>query len=149
MRTNFVLSLVLAVCCGSASANPAADPASAALRCTKLIEANARLACYDAAFGVPSHAPEEFGLDETALRARDPERPQTIELDRIEATVSTLGGANDATVTLDNGQVWVLTGRSAAGRLSAGDRVQIRRAALSSHKLITPDGIGLKVKRVR
>lgn len=133
-------------------------------RCAVVVEAGARLACYDAAFPpgtgvrIPSgqagaqhaRALADFGLDERQLHARDPEAAERIPA-RIEARIAsvTRRQTGERVVTLDNGQVWLLTEVSSRGRLDHGDPVVVRKAALGSYMLVTEGRLSLRARRVR
>jgi len=130
--------------------------------CAKLADDVARLACYDAAFGravaapaaaAPASPAAEFGLTGAAILARDPEKAAAEERKptAIEATVAALdqqkGG--QLVLTLDNGQVWIQSEAGLNSRVRVGDQVTIRNAAFSSFVLVTPGGVGMKVRRIR
>jgi len=133
--------------------------------CVAVIEASERLACYDAAFPPAANARgtaadmaaerdrtlREFGLNKVQLRVREPERMRVIAPDRIEATVARVGSRStgERIVTLDNGQVWLLTEVTMKGQLRSGDRVTIRQAALGTYMLLTPKKIALRAKRTQ
>lgn len=132
--------------------------------CAAVREPAARLACYDASFpataGEASESPpsaevsdqarREFGLNPAQLREL-PSRAHVSEPEQIDATVAAVaaGGAGERVVTLEEGQVWVITESRSKGRVRSGDRVQIRKAALGSFKLITAAGVALRVRRLR
>lgn len=132
--------------------------------CASVVEADARLACYDKAFppvaGAQSEVAdleaqrkqtiEEFGFNRHQLFERKPERQRESEPDRIEATVEGVleRPSGERVVTLENDQVWLLTEGTSRGRLKSGDEVTIRNAALGSFMLVTPSGIALRAKRL-
>ncbi|MDZ4348768.1 MAG: hypothetical protein U1A22_04460 [Xanthomonadaceae bacterium] len=151
---------------------------SASHPCAAVDGSSERLACYDAAFprsvdagspaavgtgpanGVAAHSSaeseravgiREFGLSKDQLRKREPERMREASPDRIEAKVARIDRASggERVVTLDNGQVWLLTEVTSKGRLRPGDQVVVRVAALSSYMLITPGKVSLRARRVR
>lgn len=121
--------------------------------CAAVEDAAVRLACYDAAFppvvGVADQARRDFGLGRADVRARGPAPEATP--DRIEAVIVRLSErrTGERVVTLDNDQVWLLTDAGSRGPLTEGDRILIRKAAMSSHLLVTPGGIPLRAKRIR
>jgi len=129
--------------------------------CAAVSGASERLACYDAAFppvrGAVDMASEkeralkEFGLNKAQLRDRNPERMSVIAPDRIEASVARMSvrSTGERVVTLDSGQVWLLTEVTMKGPLRVGDRVMIREAALGSHMLLTPRKIALRARRIQ
>lgn len=133
-------------------------------RCAAVVEPDARLACYDAAFppaaGVRTQADQaeaqrtrslaDFGLDDRQLQARDPEAAARIPA-RIEARIASVAyrPTGERVVTLDNGQVWLLTEVSSKGNLDSGDPVVVRKAALGSYMLVTESRLSLRARRVR
>lgn len=132
--------------------------------CSAVIEDARRLACFDASFPPSAAVKEEidkasreralreFGLDGTQLRDLDPGRKGDDEGPaRIEAVVRGVeyGQRNERSVTLDNGQVWVLPEATSRGHLETGDRVVVRSAALGSFVLVTPGRALLRARRVK
>lgn len=139
-------------------AGVAAATATATHRCSTVAEPQARLACYDAEFppmddggraaGVEvgqQKAHEEFGLNRSQLRERQPEPLRQPLPKRLEAVVTRV---SERVVTLDNGQVWLLTEAISKGHLEAGDAVSIKSAAMGTFLLITPARAALRVRRV-
>ena len=106
-----------------------------------------RLACYDRHFG----RPEEHSNG--ALPGEGPrgEDPPAAKDSSVTATVTVLERRRDGlfVATLDNGQVWAQSELDSRAEVRVGDTVTVRRAALGSRLLITPAGIGTRVKRVR
>jgi hypothetical protein len=49
---------------------------------------------------------------------------------------------------LDNGQRWAERVAESRGPLKPGDRVTIERASFGSFLLVTPAGVGLRVRRL-
>lgn len=139
----------------------AAVPQTASHACASVAAASDRLACYDAAFPpVPGavdlasereKALKDFGLNKSQLRDRDPDRMQVLAPDRIEGSVARLSvrPTGERLVTLDSGQVWLLTEVTMKGPLVIGDRVTIREASLGSHMLLTPKHIALRARRIQ
>ncbi len=131
--------------------------------CAAVLEADARLACYDKAFppsaGAQSEtvdlevrrkqAVENYGFSERQLFERNPEQGK-VDPDHIRATVKGVAerSRGERVVTLENGQVWMLTEGTSRGRLRSGDQVTIRNAALGTYMLVTPSGIALRAKRL-
>lgn len=128
--------------------------------CAGIASPTERLACYDTAFP-PLSDPEalarakekavaEFGLSQDQLRERDPNAARNVDPSRIEGTVAALSQRADGVrvVTLDNGQVWVLTEVTSKGPLYVGDQVKVRKAALGTYMLVTPGGVPLRVRRM-
>lgn len=142
----------------------AAEPSAQSHPCTTVTDPAERLACYDAAFppvagarsGVDIQAEREralreFGLNKVQLRVRDPERMRDVSPGQIEATVTRMGSrpTGERVVTLDSGQMWLLTEVTSRGHLTSGDRVVIREAALGSYMLLTPTRVPLRAKRIK
>jgi hypothetical protein len=132
--------------------------------CASVVDPNERLACYDAAFPPVANAraaetaearrarqEREFGLSGTQKIARTPEAEREALPDRIEAAVTTIYSSptGERIVTLDNGQLWMLTEVSSTGRLKSGDKVVVRKAAMGSFMLVTPSRIALRAKRIQ
>lgn len=153
--------LTLAMTTGAVAAQTSAQPHA----CATVTDPIKRLACYDAAFppaaGARSGAVDlqaerdkalrEFGLNKVQLRVRDPERMQAVSPDRIEASVTRVGSrpTGQRVVTLDSGQIWLLTEVTSKGHLTSGDRVVIREAALGSYMLLTPKRVPLRARRIK
>jgi hypothetical protein len=145
----------------------ASEPDGMPQACVSIDDPLERLACYDEAFGrgqaaaspdpgeadaaprAPGSA-EEFGLSEAQLRARHPGRPSEVRVENVEGTVTSLAhrSTGERVVTLDNGQVWLLTEPTVRGPLREGDTVIIRRAALGSFQLVTPGRVALRARRI-
>lgn len=152
----FVAAMV--VPCWLAAATTTAAAQEQSHSCAGVAGPTERLACYDAVFP-PLSDPEalaqakekavaEFGLSSSQLRERTPNHAP--EPSRIEAAVASLSQRSDGSrvVTLDNGQVWVLTKVTSKGPLNVGDRVKVRAAALGTYMLVTPGGVPLRVRRM-
>jgi len=132
--------------------------------CAKVLDSKERLACYDAAFppvrdeaaiaaaaaARREQAVQDFGLDATQLRDRAPESERVERPSRVEGTITklTYRGTGQRVVTLDNGQVWLLTEATSKGPLKEGDRVAVRSAALGSFMLVAPGGAALRARRL-
>jgi hypothetical protein len=154
--SRLTLNLGLWTLLAFAGSAPAANPGHP---CAEIPESDRRLACYDAAFGVPPVAQEEreeraereFGLSEAERRERDPVRAAEETPDRIEANVRDLRYDDNGgrVVSLDNGQVWLITEKGMRGHIKVGDRVAVRKAALGTHMLVTAARVPLRARRVR
>lgn len=136
--------------------------------CASITEAAARLACYDAAFGSPpagvpqerarSEAPKppaadpahEFGLTR-AQREAAAGAARAADADSITVSVRSLRNrpTGEFVVTFDNGQTWVQREANPRAVLKVGDSVTIRKAALGSYLLVTPDRIATRVRRLQ
>jgi hypothetical protein len=95
----------------------------------------------------PGEATQNFGL--SAEKVLGPQGVPT----EIKARVTAVQ-ANEITgravVTLDNGQVWQqVEATKAPKRPRAGDEVMIRKAALDSYLMVTPERGSARVRRVR
>jgi hypothetical protein len=141
------------------SALRAADNNPPGSVCVSVDEDAARLACYDQAFGraaaarVAAADPPggSFGFTESQKRVRDAVVNTQTEAKSMEATVSALAlrSPGRLSITLDNGQVWAQSEAGGDSRLSIGDRVTIRRAALGSFLLQHGRSLALRVSRIR
>jgi hypothetical protein len=120
-------------------------------RCAALSAPAERLACYDALAGkigvhvaaLPTVVPEKvFGL--SAMQ-----RGPVEEVKAITGKVTRFGQSKDGkpTIALDNDQVWELD--SSNPLLVVGDAVTIRRAALGSFLLTTPQKRTHHARRLR
>lgn len=162
-----VLALILAV---TPTAGLAADPPALSHPCSAIEADSERLACFDAAFprridtpdatatrnAVPGgtaldDAKRNFGLSREQLRRRVPEPMREIIPQSIEAKVAKVSRAQsgERVITLDNGQVWMLTEVTSRGQISPGDSVEIRRAALGSFLFVTQGGARLRTRRIQ
>jgi hypothetical protein len=153
------LPLLLLMCLGCATSCPlvAADTSHP---CASVANAGERLACYDRAFPPPPEVREaaaeqvvqEFGLERRPESLRDPGLSEAeANPDRIEGKVARIeyDSGNRRTITLENGQVWVLAEASSAGHMKPGDTVAVRKGLMGSYQLLTPAGVALRVRRVR
>jgi hypothetical protein len=138
-------------CYDAAFGRPAPAPAPAPA--AAVAPAPAAAAVVAPATGAPASPEAEFGLTGAAILARDPEKAAAEERKptALEATVTGLeqkqGG--QLVLTLDNGQTWIQSEAGLNSRVRVGDRVKIRKAALGSFVLVTPAGVGMKVRRIR
>ena len=142
-------------------------------RCAGIGDDRSRLACYDAIFRKPAASatgtvvadaaaastssspvasPEaDFGLTEAAKQARDPGKAKDVMPESITGTVAAVGRRPDGelSVTLENGQVWTQVTVDQRARVTAGDTVTIKKAALGSHLLVTQGRYATRVQRVK
>ncbi len=156
--TLLVLGLVLAT-------GVAAGAAATSQPCAMVVDAAQRLACYDSAFppaaDVQSAAVDvrsereralrDFGLNRLQQREREPERMRIVAPDRIEASIARVvtRATGERVVTLDNGQVWLLTEVTSKGQLKPGDPVAIREAAMGTYMLETGKRVALRARRIQ
>ena len=154
-----VLSLVMFTGATAAESSAKSHP------CATVTDPTERLACYDADFppaaGARSWAVDrqaekekalqEFGLNKAQLRVREPDRMRETSPDQIQATVARVGSrpTGERVVTLENGQVWLLTEATSKGSLKSGDQVVIREAAMGSYMLLTSRRIPLRARRIQ
>lgn len=159
MKNASLLAAALAISYWAA-ATPTMASENQSHDCAGVASPAERLTCYDTAFPpvvdpearalAEEKAMKNFGLSETELRERDPDPNRAADRSKIEATVTAVTHRSDdrRVVTLDNGQVWALTRATSMGPLGAGDRVEIRTAALGTYMLLTPSGVPLRVRRI-
>lgn len=160
------LFLVAALAATVAQSAPSAELA----RCAAIASPETRLACYDALAGrAPDGHPSlpvtatavappaaarpapdpvrDFGLSKAQTEKSQPDAAPSGPAE-VRAVVTSIGGAGGQTlVTLDNGQTWSFADDD--GRLSTGDTVTIRKAALGAFKMITPSHHTYYVHRTR
>lgn len=136
--------------------------------CASITEAAARLRCYDAAFGSPpaESSTERAGAEAPKLPPADPARDfgltpaqrqaaasasRAADADSITVSVRSLRNrpTGEFVVTFDNGQTWVQREVNSRAVLRVGDTVTIRKAALGSYLLVTPDRIATRVRRLQ
>jgi hypothetical protein len=136
-----------------------------ALECVSITAADRRLACYDALAKATTARPEappapalqpsrssggddpgRFGLPAHKARVNGGEDSQ-----KIVARVTTVreDRQGNVTVILDNGQTWAIHERDRDPLLQSGDAVTIRRAALGSFLMTTPDRHSYRVQRLQ
>jgi len=159
MRVTAVVALLLAGVAGAAE--PTANIPAQLRSCVAIKRNTERLACFDRGIralgesqgaqsgGTTPSAESSFGLFAQAPTATQGET--RAEVETLEARVMQIAMAADgsAIIVLDNDQSWRQISGSATLLLKAGDVVVIRRAALGSFQLATPNGRSAKVKRVR
>ena len=156
-----------------------AGPARADHPCASVLDATARLACYDQAFGKPAaptaaaatataataataasatpgvatdlKARQDFGLSETEVRARAGKTAAPAAADSITSKVTSIGHrpTGEMFVTLEDGQVWVEVETGSGVQVKPGDTVTIHRAALGSYMLVNSRHVGSRVRRVK
>jgi hypothetical protein len=127
--------------------------------CATVVDPAARLACYDKAFPPAPEVKEaaarrgidDFGIQRTqAPLVTAGQTQDQADPDRIEATVAKVVHAGAGrTVTLANGQVWMVTEATSRGPIREGDVVAVRKGVMGNYVLVTADGVGLRVRRVR
>ena len=149
----FLTLLPLLLFAPSLAAQQASHP------CAGVPEPAARLACYDEAFPLPPQVVEaatakaqaDFGLGKASDGLRNP--GQTVaqaDPDRIEGRVTRVDhGVGQRSFHLEGGQVWTQVDSRTGGSVQAGDTVQVRKAVLGGYSLVTPQGVVLRVRRIR
>jgi hypothetical protein len=148
-------------CTGVLLALIAATPALASHPCARIAEPARRLACFDqhypvaapvaaqpgpaavASLPAPAASAARFGL----LPSAD-ERPR--ELESISAVVREIDSLRhrERVFVLDNGQRWAERVAESSGTVNPGDRISIVRGSFGSFMLVTPAGVGLRVRRL-
>lgn len=149
------LTLAALLGCGAAPWAHADD--AGLLRCRALVDAGARLACYDAlalgaaqrppaaATGAAAAAPSlhnEFGLQSTPAG----------ELKFIDSHINgAFNGWNpDQQITLANGQVWRIADGSRAFFEASNPKVRIERGAFTAfYMVITGTNLAPRVRRIK
>ncbi len=143
----------------------AAESMASAHPCATVVDAGERLACYDVAFPPAAEvlstavdlqsererALSEFGLNKLQKREREPERMRMVAPERIEDSVARVvtRATGERVVTLQNGQVWLLTEVTSKGQLKTGDPVVIREASMGTYMLETGKWTALRARRIQ
>jgi hypothetical protein len=160
----FFLTVGSAIIADAAESNaPEAARACAAQR-----DDAARLACYDAAFGVASSQPESplqsapaepepsaeerFGMrGDVARETLDRQEAQRPRIDELQARIVEIDWLprGEFVVTLDNGQVWTQKRKESIGPLKVGDTVTIRAGAFGSFRMTATSTRATKVQRTK
>jgi hypothetical protein len=99
-----------------------------------------------------SVAPDDFGLDASALRKKRGEPdPVSSPETQLVARVKSVGhrATGELSIELDNGQIWAETRKRAGSSVSVGDTVTIRPGKLGSYFLSTHSGFALRVARLQ
>ncbi len=128
--------------------------------CSSVAQPAARLACYDKAFPPPPEVIEAatekaqagFGLNQPREPLRNPgQTVEQVDPERIESQVMKVDHGRDGQriFTLENGQVWTQTESRSSGHVQAGDAVQVRKALMGGYHLVMPNGVVVRVRRVR
>ncbi len=139
MRLPFLAVLTITVC-----ANGFAQ-SGAHMQCQTVVDAAARLACYDAAFPPKPAGPSGV----VAATFGFPQKAAALEVQAIESMVNSDfdgWGPNDK-IRLQNGQVWEVVDGSSGTTTSAMRKVTVKRGALGSY-FLEFDGL-TKSPRVR
>jgi hypothetical protein len=164
-----LLLVMVAIASGAATAAPGNDDMA---RCAAIQAPDSRLSCYDAlahrpADKVPvtvaasapaSPAPVAQAPTTVAAIAADPQnfglnpaQTHTAELgpksETAHISIVSSDQAGRTFVVLDSGQTWIVM--DSDGRLSSGDAVTIKRAALGSFLMISPSNHSYRVRRTR
>jgi hypothetical protein len=94
---------------------------------------------------------DEFGMQRpTTPLAAVGAAPGEADPERIEGLIATVVHASGGrTVTLENGQVWMVTEATSRGPTREGDEVMVRKGVMGNYVLVTASGVGLRVRRVR
>lgn len=119
--------------------------------CATLAEPTARLACYDALWPPAGVKPAaaDFGFTREQARVRKgtegPPDPKEVRATVVDVRQRPTG---EFVATMEGGEVWAQAELNSKARLHPGSVVTIRRGALGSYLLVTPDGIGTRVRRI-
>ncbi len=152
MRTVLTTILVFA------AAPLAAQPAGHA--CAMQPDPTARLACYDRAFPPPPEVQEAarqqaeagFGLGSAKAR-QDVSEPVAVgeDADSMQARVERVDyhGGGLRVFVLENGQSWMQTDSRSMGHVQPGDQVLVRKGLMGGYLLVMPNGVAVRVKRLR
>jgi hypothetical protein len=138
----------------SASATPSL--AQELARCAAVTAADSRLGCYDAlaqrtqgdSAENPSGRTDDarsFGLSPVQIHPA-PVGPVAIDA-RLAGIAFNQGEMGLSYLQLDNGQIWKT--RDDVARLTVGEQVKIKRAALGSFLLLNPANLSYRVYRVK
>lgn len=170
---NLGLILALNPAAALAKDKKAGDPPPAVFQavidCRTIVDAGARLACYDAKVATLADAQKSddlfvaskddirkarrglFGLSlpHITLFGGDDDDPEDkLQVKEIDALLSGVGGGIGRWVlTLDDGATWVQTDGAYINTPKLGGKVHIKRGALGSFIANVNGGMGFKVKR--
>jgi hypothetical protein len=135
----------------AAAAVPAASAVPASAASVPAISVPSVTASTAPATATPVNPQDDFGLTEAAKRARDPEKAKETMPESITQEVAAVTRKKDGelVVTLANGQVWTQLETDRRARVSVGDTVTIKRAALGSYLLVTESKLATRVRRTR
>jgi hypothetical protein len=151
VRAHFYFSIACLLMATGSHEALASEKPQTSHACAAVADSAKRLACYDKSFppgplaaaALMESSRQNFGLTEKKQDANVAQQ--------IDATLVTTSYANGGQriFELDNGQIWRETESSRMGTLKKGDKIIIRKGALSSFLLITPSDVSLRVKRVK
>jgi hypothetical protein len=137
--------------------------------CAAKAEPSERLACYDKAFppgpgarfgdvgmtdadreAQRKQAQRDFGLNNLQKDQKHPEAEREYRPDRIEASVTkvTYRASGERVITLDNGQVWMITEVTDKGWLKAGDHISVKTAMMGTY-MIDTGRVALRARRIQ
>ena len=137
--------------------------------CAAKSEPSERLACYDKAFppgpgarygdvgmteadreAKRKQALRDFGLNDSQKEERLPDVERDLRPERIEAGVTKVSyrATGERVISLDNGQVWLLTEVTDKGWIKAGDRITMKKALLGTYMLDT-GRVQLRARRIQ
>jgi len=94
---------------------------------------------------------DDFGFTAAQIRSQNSEVADVEAPASITSAVAAVEtrASGKFVVSLANGQVWRQVEVNERARLEKGDAVTIRKAALSSYLLVTPNGVATRVRRNR
>jgi hypothetical protein len=128
---------------------PSADATSSAGPVADTAAGGAATASATAAPSQPRR--EDFGLSDQEKRARAEQRAEPKPIESISAAVQSVSRrpTGEQLFVLDDGQVWMELEAYARTRVKPGDTVTIRRGALGSYMLVTPNRVATHVRRLK
>jgi hypothetical protein len=136
----------------------------AVLACLSLTDNAQRLECFDREIAArvaqrpelppagPQTPEERFGYSDVRAREeRALERDGDWQLTELVATVAAVSVRPDGkrVMTLGNGQVWAETNLDHRFRVSTGEQIRIRNAALGTFLMSTPSNRSTRVTRLK
>jgi hypothetical protein len=171
-----ILMAATATATSSAAGAPSNDDMA---RCAAIQAANSRLSCYDTlahrpadkvpalaakitpAAATPTPAAPAPAVQASTTVAAIAADPQNFGLTAVQTHTAELGPRSETAhvsivssdqsgrtlVVLDSGQTWTVLDPD--GRLSSGDAVTIKRAALGSFLMVTPSNHSYRVRRLK
>jgi hypothetical protein len=150
MRLSVVLYALALIGISMPAMRASSEDLAAARRCSGVVDATARLACFDQAFAVAPKPPEQqFGDNDHLQQQRTPkvDLPKSIEL-IVKRAVPL--GQGLYRLTLDNGQVWETRQADWTLVFQTSDTITISRLPLGGYQISKPgQGKSVGVKRIQ
>jgi hypothetical protein len=132
-RELFFWGAAIVACAGPATGS--AEDLAAARACGAIVDATARLACYDAAFAVTPPPPErQFGDNDHLQKQRTPQVdvPKFVE---AQVTKAVPLGQGLYRLSLDNGQVWETRNSDWTLEFKTSDVITVSRLPLGGYQI--------------